>query len=292
MRIALCNEVIGDRDFAAQRALTRDRSRRRRIRGNRSVSACIMNGVTGRMGTNQHLVRSILAIRAAGRRRARPTGGAIMPDPILVGRNADKLAALAGRTASRAGRPISTRRSPTADDADLLRHAQSTGLRPQLDPQGDRRRQAHLHRKAGRADRGARPSSSTGAAQAAGVKHGVVQDKLWLPGLLKLKMLIDSGFFGRILSVRGEFGYWVFEGDCQPAQRPSWNYRKEDGGGIIVDMLCHWRYVLDNLFGEVKSVLLPRRHAHPASAGTRTGSRYDCTADDAAYATFELAAAA
>ena len=92
------------------------------------------------------------------------------------------------------------------------------------------------------------------AARKAGVKHGVVQDKLWLPGLLKLKMLIDSGYFGRILSVRGEFGYWVFEGDLQPAQRPSWNYRKEDGGGIILDMLCHWRYVVDNLFGNVKSV--------------------------------------
>jgi predicted dehydrogenase len=120
------------------------------------------------------------------------------------------------------------------------------------------------------------------------VRHGVVQDKLWLPGLLKLKMLIDSGFFGQILSVRGEFGYWVFEGDLQPAQRPSWNYRAEDGGGIILDMLCHWRYVIDNLFGEVKSVSclgathIPRRW-------DEQGKPYEATADDAAYATFQLA---
>jgi predicted dehydrogenase len=124
-------------------------------------------------------------------------------------------------------------------------------------------------------------------AKNAGVKNGVVQDKLWLPGLLKLKMLRDSGFFGRILSVRGEFGYWVFEGDHVPAQRPSWNYRKEDGGGIILDMFCHWRYVLDNLFAPVKAVSclgathIPRRW-------DERGQPYTCTADDSAYATFEL----
>jgi predicted dehydrogenase len=124
-------------------------------------------------------------------------------------------------------------------------------------------------------------------AERAGVKHGVVQDKLWLPGLLKLKMLVDSGFFGRILSVRGEFGYWVFEGDWQGAQRPSWNYRKEDDGGIIVDMLCHWRYVLDNLFGDVRSVFCLGTTHIPERVDER-GARYKATADDAAYATFEL----
>jgi predicted dehydrogenase len=114
-----------------------------------------------------------------------------------------------------------------------------------------------------------------------------VQDKLWLPGLLKLKMLIDSGFFGRILSVRGEFGYWVFEGDWQPAQRPSWNYRKEDGGGIILDMLCHFRYVLDNLFGEVRS-LSCLGATHIPERWDEAGQKYKATADDAAYATFQL----
>src|SRR4029079_7282535 len=126
------------------------------------------------------------------------------------------------------------------------------------------------------------------SAENAGVKHGVVQDKLWLPGLLKLKMLRDSGFFGRILSVRGEFGYWVFEGDWgQPAQRPSWNYRKADGGGIILDMLCHWRYVLDNLFGEVEAVSCLGA-THIPSRVDEKGNTYTADADDAAYATFEL----
>ena len=122
-------------------------------------------------------------------------------------------------------------------------------------------------REAGRRTRSKDALDLVRAAKKAGIKHGVVQDKLFLPGLLKLKMLIDSGFFGRILSVRGEFGYWVFEGDWQPAQRPSWNYKKAEGGGIILDMLCHWRYVLDNLFGEVESVSLPRRDAHPEALG-------------------------
>ena len=124
-------------------------------------------------------------------------------------------------------------------------------------------------------------------AKAAGIKHGVVQDKLFLPGLRKLKMLIASGFFGRLLSVRGEFGYWVFEGDLQPAQRPSWNYRAEDGGGMILDMLCHWRYVLDNTFGSVKSVSCLGA-THIPERLDEAGKRYKATADDAAYATFRL----
>jgi predicted dehydrogenase len=126
------------------------------------------------------------------------------------------------------------------------------------------------------------------AAKKAGIKHGVVQDKLWLPGMLKLRMLRDSGFFGQILSVRGEFGYWVFEGDWQPAQRPSWNYRKQDGGGIILDMLCHWRYVLDNLFGEVRAVSCVGA-THIPARWDENGRKYKATSDDAAYATFELA---
>ena len=124
-------------------------------------------------------------------------------------------------------------------------------------------------------------------AKAAGVKNGVVQDKLWLPGMLKIKRLQEQGFFGKILSVRGEFGYWVFEGHNIPAQRPSWNYRKEDDGGIIVDMLCHWRYVLDNLFGEVKSVSCLGA-THIPERVDEQGKTYKCTADDSAYATFEL----
>ena len=211
----------------------------------------IMNGVTGRMGTNQHLVRSICAIRAQGG-VALADGRRVLPDPILVGRNADKLEALA--RANDISRWTTDLDAALADRDDAVYFdSASTGLRPKLIRQAIAAGK-HIYSEKPIAPTVAEALDLCRAAQAAGVKHGVVQDKLWLPGLLKLKMLIDAGFFGRILSVRGEFGYWVFEGDWQPAQRPSWNYRKEDGGGIIVDMLCHWRYVLDNLFGAVKSV--------------------------------------
>ena len=243
-----------------------------------------MNGVTGRMGTNQQLVRTIYAIRAQGG-VALDDARRILPDPVLVGRNADKLASLA-----KANGDLRWTTDLDAALADESNHiyfdSASTGLRPKL---------VRKAIEAGKHIYVEKPVAPTLAdaldlyerAEAAGVKHGVVQDKLWLPGLLKLKLLIDSDFFGRLLSVRGEFGYWVFEGDWQPAQRPSWNYRKEDDGGIIVDMLCHWRYVLDNLFGEVKSVSclgathIPRRF-------DERGKPYEATADDAAYATFEL----
>jgi predicted dehydrogenase len=244
----------------------------------------VMNGVTGRMGTNQHLVRSIAAIRAQGG-VALPDGRRVIPDPILVGRNADKLEALA--QAHGVARWSTDLDAALADPADAVYFdSASTGLRPGL----IRRAIAagkHVYTEKPVAPTLAEAVGLHRAAQAAGVKHGVVQDKLWLPGLQKLRLLIDSGFFGRILSVRGEFGYWVFEGDWQPAQRPSWNYRKEDDGGIIVDMLCHWRYVLDNLFGEVRALSCLGATHIPQRVDER-GKPYAVTADDAAYATFEL----
>ena len=244
----------------------------------------IMNGVTGRMGTNQHLVRSILAIREQGGVVA-ANGDRIMPEPLLVGRNEDKLRRLAER--------YGVERYSTDLDAalgdpawDVYFDAQLTNLR------ADAIRRAI---DAGKAIYTEKPTATGAAealdlhtrAEAAGIKHGVVQDKLWLPGLMKLKYLIDSGFFGRILSVRGEFGYWVFDGFNQPTQRPSWNYRAEDGGGIMIDMFCHWRYVIDNLFGPVAR-LSAIGATHIPERLDEEGEHYRCTADDAAYGTFEL----
>ena len=244
----------------------------------------IMNGVTGRMGTNQHLVRSISAIRAQGG-VALADGRRVIPDPILVGRNAARLEALArAHDVERWSTDLDAALSDRGDA--VYFDSASTGLRPGLIRQAIAAGK-HIYTEKPVAPTVAEAMALVQAARAAGVKHGVVQDKLWLPGLLKLRMLIDSGFFGRILSVRGEFGYWVFEGDWQPAQRPSWNYRKEDDGGIIVDMLCHWRYVLDNLFGAVKSVSCLGT-THIPERWDENGRRYDATADDAAYATFEL----
>jgi predicted dehydrogenase len=244
----------------------------------------IMNGVTGRMGTNQHLVRSIVAIRQQGG-VALKNGDRVLPDPILLGRNADKLEALARQHGiARWSTDLEAALKNSEDTlffdaattqmrAGLLRRAMAAGK--------------HIYCEKPIADNLDDAIELARAAKKAGIKHGVVQDKLFLPGLLKLKMLIDSGFFGRILSVRGEFGYWVFEGDWQPANRPSWNYRTRDGGGIVLDMLCHWRYVLDNLFGEVRAVSC-RAATHIPRRVDEDGKPYNADADDAAYATFEL----
>ena len=245
----------------------------------------IMHGVTGRMGANQHLIRSILAIRDHGGVKL-SDGTQVMPDPILVGRNAAKLRELA-ETHHVERWTTDLNAALAAIDDTVFFDAASTQLRPTILKQAIAAGK-HVYCEKPTATNLAEALDLYRAAKDAGVKQGVVQDKLWLPGLLKLKMLIDSGFFGRLLSVRGEFGYWVFEGDWQPAQRPSWNYRKQDGGGIILDMLCHWRYVLDNLFGEVKAVSCLGA-THIPERWDEHGKKYEATADDAAYATLELA---
>ncbi|TMH20269.1 MAG: Gfo/Idh/MocA family oxidoreductase [Betaproteobacteria bacterium] len=245
----------------------------------------IMNGVTGRMGTNQHLARSVMAIRREGGVLL-ADGTRVIPDPILVGRSADKLRKLAAEHGVERWTTDLDEALRNPDDA-VFFDAASTKLRPAVLKRAIAAGK-HIYCEKPVATSLAQALGLCRAAKHAGVRHGVVQDKLWLPGLLKIKALRDAGFFGRILSVRGEFGYWVFEGDEQPAQRPSWNYRRKDGGGIILDMLCHWRYVLDNLFGEVKSVCCLGA-THIPARWDETGAKYKATADDAAYATFRLA---
>ncbi|HMJ61314.1 MAG TPA: Gfo/Idh/MocA family oxidoreductase, partial [Bryobacteraceae bacterium] len=244
----------------------------------------IMNGVTGRMGLNQHLRRSIHAIIEQGGVRVSETE-TILPKPLLVGRNAAKLEAISREFG---GLPYTTDLDAALKDKDysIYFDAQTT------DRRAEAVRKAIAAGKHIYCEKPIAVNTSTALelyklAQAAGVKHGVVQDKLWLPGIEKLKTLRDLGFFGRIFSVRGEFGYWVFEGDVVPSQRPSWNYRKEDEGGIIIDMLCHWRYVLDDVFGPVKAVSCLGA-THIPERRDEQGKPYACTADDAAYATFEL----
>lgn len=244
----------------------------------------IMHGVTGRMGMNQHLIRSILAIRAQGGVTL-SDGARVMPDPILVGRNAEKIRELAQRHGVERWTDNLDAALANPDDT-IFFDAGTTQMRPTL-LQAAIRAGKHVYCEKPIATNLEEALRVVRLAEEAGVKNGTVQDKLFLPGLQKLKMLRDSGFFGKILSVRGEFGYWVFEGDWQPAQRPSWNYREEDGGGIILDMVCHWRYVLDNLFGQVKSVSCLGA-IHIPERWDEQGKRYQATADDAAYATFEL----
>lgn len=244
----------------------------------------IMNGVTGRMGTNQHLIRSIAAIIQQGGVQVAP-GETIMPDPILIGRDENKLKKLCAMTGiSKMSTDLD---AALADDHNSIYFdAQTTGRR------ADAVRKAVAAGKHIYCEKPIAVSTESALelfelCEKAGLKNGVVQDKLWLPGIVKLKRLIQQGFFGKILSIRGEFGYWVFEGDSIPAQRPSWNYRKDDDGGIIVDMLCHWRYVLDEVFGKVKSVSCLGA-THIDTRVDENGKTYNCTADDSAYATFEL----
>jgi predicted dehydrogenase len=244
----------------------------------------IMHGVTGRMGYNQHLVRSILAIRDQGG-IALANGDRLVVDPIIVGRDRDKIERLAKKhNIARWGTDLDAALANPDDTVffDAGTTLMRAGLLEKALAAGK-----HVYCEKPTSDDLEVAVNLAKTARASGLKHGVVQDKLFLPGLMKIKMLRDSGFFGDILSVRGEFGYWVFEGDWQKAQRPSWNYRKNDGGGIILDMLCHWRYVLDNLFGEVKAVSCLGA-THIPERVDENGKRFKCDTDDAAYATFEL----
>lgn len=244
----------------------------------------VMNGVTGRMGYRQHLVRSVLAINEQGGVTL-SDGSRVTLRPVLVGRNADKLA----RIAAAHGIPDHTTDldAALADDGNLIYFdAQVTSARVKAVLKAIDAGK-HIYAEKPTAESVQEAVALAEAAAAKGVKNGVVQDKLFLPGLLKLKRLVDGGFFGRILSVRGEFGYWVFEGDWQEAQRPSWNYRSEDGGGIVLDMFPHWHYVMENLFGRVTSVYAHAATHIPERVDER-GDRYAATADDAAYGIFEL----
>lgn len=246
----------------------------------------IMNGVTGRMGTNQHLERSIAAIMAEGGIKV-SDDLTLMPDPVLTGRNENKLKALAEK--------YGVEKYTTDLDSVLA----DPHYKIFFDSSGTQYRKGFVAKAvaAKKAIYCEKPTAITTEealdlaklCEGAGLKNGVVQDKLWLPGLRKFQMLKDQDMIGDILSVKGDFGYWVFDGKVpdQPTQRPSWNYRNEDGGGMVIDMHCHWRYVIDNLFGEVKGVscrtaiLLDERV-------DESGNTYKCTADDTAYATFEL----
>jgi predicted dehydrogenase len=245
----------------------------------------IMNGVTGRMGLNQHLIRSILRIREEGGIRL-SDGRALLPDPILLGRDGQKLQEISRRFGGL--RWSTDLNACLADEKDSIYFDSGvTGLRE---------KNVLLAIAKGKHVYCEKPLSTSAesavrlaqAADAAGICHGIVQDKLFLPGVRKLRRLIDAGFFGKILSIRGEFGYWVFEGDWGlPAQRPSWNYRKEEDGGIILDMFAHWRYLLDHTFGKVEAVSCLGA-THVSKRVDERGQAYECTADDAAYGTFLL----
>jgi predicted dehydrogenase len=254
----------------------------------RKVIYVALNGVTGRMGYRQHLVRSLLAIREQGGVRLED-GSSLYPEPILVGRSEERL------------RAIAERHGLERWTTDLDEVLADPSVDVYFDTQVTSAREASLLKaiEAGKHVYTEKPVAETldgalrlaRAARAAGITHGVVHDKLFLPGVMKLQRLLGSGFFGRVLSVRLEFGYWVFEGDEIPAQRPSWNYRAEAGGGIVLDMFPHWQYLLTDLFGPVSAVYA-RTATHIPRRWDESGAPYDATADDAAYAVLEFASGA
>ncbi|MGB3437677.1 MAG: Gfo/Idh/MocA family oxidoreductase [Actinophytocola sp.] len=244
----------------------------------------VLNGVTGRMGYRQHLVRSILAIRDDGGLPL-PDGTVLWPEPVLVGRNERKLAEIAGRHGL-SDWTTDLHAALARDDVEIYFDALTTQRREKAIRQAIEAGK-HIYTEKPLAMDLAGAQDLARAAEAAGVRNGVVADKIFLPGLRKLKRLVDGGFFGRVLSVRAEFGYWVFEGDWQAAQRPSWNYRAEDGGGVVLDMFPHWHYVLENMFGPVRAVQATIR-THIPKRWDENGEEYAATADDAAYAIFEL----
>ena len=249
---------------------------------NQSSIGVLLNGVTGRMGYRQHLLRSVLAIREQGGVLL-PDGRRVQLEPILAGRNATKLKDLADRHGLTAW---TTDADSALSDVQIYFDAQLTSAR-EPSVRSAIAAGKHVYAEKPLAETLHAALELAGLARDAGICHGVVHDKLFLPGLRKLRRLVDGGFFGRILSVRGEFGYWVFEGDWQEAQRPSWNYRAEDGGGIVLDMFCHWNYVLENLFGRVLAVTA-KAVTHIPRRWDEQGEAYAATADDAAYGIFEL----
>jgi predicted dehydrogenase len=250
----------------------------------RKVVPVALNGVTGRMGYRQHLVRSLLSIRDQGGVPL-DDGTVIYPEPILVGRSEQRLRAIAERHGLE--RWTTSLDEVLSDPAvPVYFDAQATSARePSLAAAIAAGKHVYTEKPVADSLDGALRLAA--AARAAGITHGVVQDKLFLPGMLKLRRLIREGFFGRVLSIRLEFGYWVFEGDSIAAQRPSWNYRKEDGGGIVLDMFPHWQYLLEELFGPI-TALYARQATHLPRRWDESGAPYDVTADDAAYALLEF----
>jgi predicted dehydrogenase len=244
----------------------------------------VVNGVTGRMGYRQHLVRSLLAIRQQGGLEL-SGGTTVWPELVLVGRNEAKLAAIAARHGL-ADWTTDLAAALARPDVEIYFDAQVTAQREKaVGAAIEAGKHIYIEKPAAATLEGA--VALARAADVAGLRHGVVADKLFLPGLRKLARLVEGGFFGRVLSVRGEFGYWVFEGDWQGAQRPSWNYRAEDGGGIAVDMFPHWHYLLEHLFGPVRAVTA-RVATHIPRRWDEHGESYQASADDAAYGIFEL----
>ena len=243
----------------------------------------ILNGATGRICSTQHLKNSLAAIRdegglAVGEDR-------VMPRLMLVGRNAARLAEVA--RAHGVADWTTDLDTALADPAfAVFFDAATTGGRLAV------LKKAVAAGKHIYAEKPVVPSVAEGrdllaAAQARGLKHGAVEDKLYLPGLRKLARVMGDGALGRVVGFRLDFGWWVFDGVEAPTQRPSWNYRRADGGGLVLDMFPHWRYVLEGLLGRIRRVAAATSTGVPERVD-EAGERYRVDVDDSASALIEL----
>jgi len=244
----------------------------------------IVHGATGRIGATQHLANALAPIRAEG---GLVSGtNRIMPRLLLAGRNATRLEEIA--------RLHGGLEWTTDVDAALAKPAYSIFF----DAAATEQRVAVLTKAiaAGKhiySEKPAAPTVAEGlallhAARARGLKTGVVEDKIYLPGLQKLRTLSADGFFGRVTGFRLEFGWWVFDGIERASQRPSWNYKRTTGGGLTLDMYPHWRYVLEGILGPIQRVVTAASTAIPERRD-ETGAPYRVDVEDASLTLAELA---
>jgi predicted dehydrogenase len=246
----------------------------------------IINGATGRMGSTQHM-SNLLAIAAEGGLKLR-NDDRLLPDLLLVGRDADRLSALA---AAHGGLRWTTNLAEAlAGPDEIFMDCAATGARPA------RVRQAiaagkHIHIEKPTAPSVEEAMELARLAHKAGVKHGVIQDKLFLPGFAKLLFVKNAGFFGRILAVKIDAGSWIFDGKRQKCQRPSWNYKRAEGGGLALDMMAHWRYMIDRLAAPVTAVSALMSTATPERVDEQD-RLYTVDVEDTSHALLKLAGGA
>lgn len=244
----------------------------------------IIHGATGRIGATQHLANALVPIRTEG--GVISGTGRIMPRLLLVGRNAARLDGIA--------RHHGIAEWTTDMDAALAERDFSIFF----DAAATRQRVPTLTRAiaAGKhiySEKPVAPTVAEGlallrAATARGLKTGAVEDKIYLPGLQKLRALATDGFFGRVTGFRLEFGWWVFDGGERPSQRPSWNYKSSTGGGLTLDMYPHWRYVIEGILGPIRAVTTAMATAIPERRD-EAGVQYAVDVDDTSLTLVELA---
>ena len=247
----------------------------------------IVNGATGRIASTQHLANALAPLRAQGGLAA--GGDRIVPRLMLVGRNAARLAEIAQQCGA------------AGWTTDLDEALGTPGFEIFFDAAATRQRVVALGKAiaAGKhiySEKPVAPTVAEGrallqAVRARKLKHGAVEDKIFLPGLQKLAALAAKGFFGRVTGFRLEFGWWVFDGAERASQRPSWNYQKSGGGGLTLDMYPHWRYVIESMLGPIRRVASARSAAQPERVD-EAGKRYSVDVDDSALTLVELASGA